>query len=215
MKVLYEVKFRDGEDVWTWKSYENNNFSVAEIRDQIIRRSEEIEDEWRYWNRWVPPKVNLFSWRIAMGRIPVKTELIKRGVQLQNQVCCRCDAYDESVEHLVLSCTMSKSIWWNILAWVKLPVSTQLGSSKELLKQVDSWKGSKVWKKVINLILQTTIWHIWKARNEQEFKGTRVSGSKVVEEIKADSFIWLKSRSKFENINWVRWVDFNVKDIIH
>ncbi|XP_022019708.1 uncharacterized protein LOC110919757 [Helianthus annuus] len=116
----------------------------------------------------------------------------------------------ESVEHLVCKCTLSKSIWWNILAWVKLPVDVEFGSCKEAIGR----KGSKVWKKVINLIFQSIMWHIWKARNEKEFNGVLLSGNVVVEDIKADAYLWLKSRSKFDKLDWGRWADFNVRDVI-
>ncbi|KAM0021110.1 putative reverse transcriptase zinc-binding domain-containing protein [Helianthus debilis subsp. tardiflorus] len=139
-----------------------------------MRCSVSIEEKWPYWNTWVSAKFNLFTWRAALGRIPVKSELIKRGVTISNPLCSRCEAQVESVDHMCIDCTMSKSVWWNILAWVKLPVATNFGSSKETLEYAKGRKGFKDWKKVINLIFQSTLCHIWKARNEKEFNGIQV-----------------------------------------
>ncbi|XP_021986263.1 uncharacterized protein LOC110882587 [Helianthus annuus] len=214
LHLLYGVKISDVDDKWVWKSDSNNVFNVAAVKDQIMKCSGCVEDEWKYWNRWVPPKVNLFTWRCGLSRIPVKEELLKRGVAIQNSICLRCDEQVESVEHLVCKCSSSKSIWWNILAWVKVPASVVFGSCLEVLEFIEVRIGSKVWKKVLNMIFQTTIWHIWKARNEKEFNGVQLSGNMVVENIKAGSFLWLKSISKFDNLDWGRWVDFNVRDVI-
>ncbi|XP_021986317.1 uncharacterized protein LOC110882654 [Helianthus annuus] len=214
LRVLNGVKLQDGPDTWAWKSDGNSAFSVAVVRDQILRCSMLIEEEWKHWNRWVPSKVNIFSWRVVLGRIPVKEELAKRGVVLHNSVCPMCNINIETVDHLVCNCNMSKVIWWNVLAWVKLPVGTLFGAAKEVLNYIEGRKGSKVWKQVINLIFQITIWHIWKTRNAKEYRNIQVSGNMVVDDIKADSFIWLKSRSKLDKVDWGRWVDFNIQDII-
>ncbi|KAJ0476714.1 hypothetical protein HanRHA438_Chr13g0596691 [Helianthus annuus] len=109
---------------------------------------------------------------------------------------------------------MAKSIWWNILAWTKLPINLPFISIAEALECIDNQSGSFTWKKIIKVVFQTTMWHIWKARNDKEFNGIQKTGGKVVEEIKADTFLWLKPRSKFSNIVWERWENFNVTDIV-
>ncbi|KAI7747554.1 hypothetical protein M8C21_012066 [Ambrosia artemisiifolia] len=38
------------------------------------------------WVNWVPLKCNVMAWRASMGHLPVKTELLKRNVQVDNQV---------------------------------------------------------------------------------------------------------------------------------
>ncbi|KAJ0564915.1 hypothetical protein HanIR_Chr06g0256881 [Helianthus annuus] len=58
------------------------------------------------------------------------------------------------------------------------------------------------------------MWNIWKARNEKEFEGNNRSENSMVESVMAESFIWLKSRSKLHDIVWERWVDFNIRDIV-
>ncbi|KAJ0618771.1 hypothetical protein HanLR1_Chr02g0055001 [Helianthus annuus] len=105
---------------------------------------------------------------------------------------------------------MSKSVWRNIFVWLKLPVSTELRGCREVLEYVNGLTGSKDWKKVISAVFQTTM----KSRNEKEFEGNLRTSNDIVETIMPESFIWLKSRSKFHDIVWERWADFNIRDIV-
>ncbi|XP_022014109.1 uncharacterized protein LOC110913594 [Helianthus annuus] len=212
---LNKVKFKSGEDKWKWKTSDKGEFTVAAIRNQIARQDRAgSEEEWKYWNMWVPPKVNYFTWRASIERIPAKKELIKRRIPINNHLCSRCEAYEETADHVICGYSLSKSIWRNIVVWLKLPRSTEFRECRDTLEYVNDLPGSKEWKRVINAVFQTTMWNIWKARNEKEFEGNTRSGNSIVESTMADSFIWLKSRSKFQDIVWERWVDFNMRDIV-
>ncbi|XP_021990633.1 uncharacterized protein LOC110887033 [Helianthus annuus] len=209
------VRFKPESDTWMWKLNNNGEFTVAAIPKQIVKEDVlETADEWKHWNSWIPPKVNYFTWRAAIERIPVKKELIKRRIPIDNQLCLRCEEEEESADHVICGCIRSKPIWKSILVWLKVPTYTQFERCTDVLEHVTSLSGSKEWKKVINTVLQTTMWNLWKARNEMEFKGNIRSGNNIVENIMADSFIWLKSKSKIQNIVWERWVDFNIRDIV-
>ncbi|XP_021991372.1 uncharacterized protein LOC110888140 [Helianthus annuus] len=195
----------DGE--WAQWTDKWEEFSVAIIKDQFIKRTvSEQEERWQHWNTWVPAKVNYFTWRTAIGRVPVKSELRKRGIMLNNDICSGCGSADESVNHLISECTSLKTVWWNILAWMKLPTSADVNSTEKIISQG--------WKKTVKLVFQAIIWNLWKARNEREFKGIARSGNNIVEDIKADTFLWLKCKSKFKDIVWERWMDFNIRDIV-
>ncbi|MFS8006822.1 hypothetical protein Hanom_Chr14g01253641 [Helianthus anomalus] len=74
-------------------------------------------------------------------------------------------------------------------------------------------KGSACRKRVIEVIFDATLWHIWKARNSVIFEGNQFNAGKVVEDIKEDSFMWIKYRSKSSGLVWERWRDFNVSHI--
>ncbi|XP_022040144.1 uncharacterized protein LOC110942681 [Helianthus annuus] len=214
LHLLNNVKFKPGADRWVWKSNDKGEFSVAAVRNQITNQDGAVmEEEWKHWNRWIPPKVNYFTWRAMLKRIPVKKELIKKRIPINNHLCSRCEANEETVDHVICGCSKSKTIWNAILVWLKLSSSTEFRGVKDALAYVDGLSGSKEWKKVINAVFQTTMWNVWKARNEKEFEGNIRSGINIAETIMTDSFVWLKSRSKFHDLIWERWVDFNIRDI--
>ncbi|KAJ0603386.1 putative RNA-directed DNA polymerase [Helianthus annuus] len=76
MQELNGAEFKDGEDRWVWNVSERGEFSVANVRKQINKlQGEGIEEQWKYWNSWVPPKINYFTWRAAIDKIPVKRDV--------------------------------------------------------------------------------------------------------------------------------------------
>ncbi|KAJ0864858.1 hypothetical protein HanRHA438_Chr12g0534371 [Helianthus annuus] len=46
-----------------------------------------------------------------------------------------------------------------------------------------------------------TMWVLWNARNEKIFQGKEAQ----VVEVKSLSFLWLRSRSKFNSLAWKDW----------
>ncbi|KAJ0871758.1 putative reverse transcriptase zinc-binding domain-containing protein [Helianthus annuus] len=204
LHLLNNVKFKPGADRWAWKSNDKGEFTVAAVRNQITKQDGTVtEEEWKY-----------FTWKAMLERIPVKKELTKRRIPIDNQLCSRCETEEETVDHVICGCNNSKTTWREILGWIKLSTSAEFRGVKEALDHVDGLTGSKEWKKIINAVFQTTIWNIWKARNEKEFEGKTRSGVNIAETTMTDSFVWLKSRSKFQELIWERWVDFNIRDIV-
>ncbi|XP_071713984.1 uncharacterized protein [Rutidosis leptorrhynchoides] len=68
-------------------------------------------------NRLVPKKIEVFIWRARRGRIPVRLELDKRGIDLHSTRCPVCDGDLESVEHVLFLCRFAKDIWGKVLNW--------------------------------------------------------------------------------------------------
>ncbi|KAJ0865305.1 putative reverse transcriptase zinc-binding domain-containing protein [Helianthus annuus] len=159
-------------------------------------------------------RLNLFIWRATKRRIAVKVELAKRGVQVENQNCSRCNNEEESVNHLLISSLKSRAIWWNVLVWLKLLVQFNSDSCEELLDKIEEFNGSKDWKNLIKAIAMTTLWQIWKSRNDVEFNKKVGSITDLISGIKELSYLWIKERARLKNLVWERWKDFNIRDII-
>ncbi|XP_035844041.1 uncharacterized protein LOC118490487 [Helianthus annuus] len=142
LHLLNSAKFKAGEDRWVWNAADRGEFSVANVRKQINKQDGVgIEEEWKHWNHWMPPKINYFTWRTTLHKIPVKQELIRRGIPVSNPLCSRCEIREESAGHLICECTMSKSVWRNVLVWLKLPLSNEIRSCNEALEFVKGLTG--------------------------------------------------------------------------
>ncbi|KAJ0932912.1 hypothetical protein HanPSC8_Chr04g0179101 [Helianthus annuus] len=129
-------------------------------------------------------------------------------------MCSKCGKEEETTEHLIFKCVLTRAIWWNIMVWLKISHNEEVNSCEEQFQRIQACNGSKEWKKIIMAIFMITIWHIWKSRNELIFNGQNESVTKSVDEIKELSFLWIKERAKMKNLVWERWKDFNVRDII-
>ncbi|XP_071712659.1 uncharacterized protein [Rutidosis leptorrhynchoides] len=110
---------RDKDDGWEWTFDTQNGFTVkklSQIIDGVIfgRENNNVES---LRNRLVPKKIEVFIWRARRGRIPVRVELDKRGIDLHSLRCPVCDGDIETVEHILFTCNFAKEVWLKVLKW--------------------------------------------------------------------------------------------------
>ena len=76
-----------------------------------LRLKGEENEFWKgVWKPKVPKRVAFFLWIAIHGRILTLDNLMVRGHSLANQCCmCRCDG--ESVDHLLLHCPVTYTLW--------------------------------------------------------------------------------------------------------
>ncbi|KAJ0470773.1 putative reverse transcriptase zinc-binding domain-containing protein [Helianthus annuus] len=198
------------EDIWSWAGNRTEELNVAALRATILDSSNQHSSLWLLWNKWVTPKINIFCWRACLQRIPSKMGLNYRGIGVDNLMCSRCGLMEESVMHILWDCFFAKSVWRTIFTWVKITFPNKVSSVRKLLAKAEEM----LWKKTIGAILQVAACEIWKARNEKTFNERQIHYERTMDIIKENSFLFICNRSKFCNLDWARWVDFNVRDVI-
>ncbi|KAL4580730.1 hypothetical protein LXL04_016932 [Taraxacum kok-saghyz] len=153
------------------------------------------------YNR-LPSKANLYY-----NRLPSKANLSNRGIVIPAANCALCGGPEESEVHLFLECTWVKEVWALIETWCELDLS-MITNIEQLLGVAHSLLQSSTHKKVIHAVILSAIWSIWKARNEITFNNKTTSPSVVAEEIKHNSFFWVKNRGKMPQLRWDSWSIF-------
>ncbi|KAI3745447.1 hypothetical protein L1987_58559 [Smallanthus sonchifolius] len=193
---------------------DQKTFSTAKFRSQVEEQIGEKINVGRFkWNNWIPKKITYFAWRLLLGCIPSKGAMVHRGINIGDTTCGLCGYGTETTDHLAASCIMVKAIWWHIHVWLKIPFHGSATSGDDILEDLHKHNGSYQWKKVLEVVMFTTWWRIWKARNELIFERVPFSVIKVVEAIKEDAFVWLNHRSPIGNLDWERWCEFNLRDV--
>ncbi|KAF5797593.1 putative RNA-directed DNA polymerase [Helianthus annuus] len=202
--------------VWKWRSSAEEGFSVKQVRrDLESSRVESAEvDSALLWNSWAPGKGNILLWRALLGRIASREGLVRRGVSLPVVDCPRCGLDIESSDHVFIRCLWAKSIWWNVLSWLRISFPSQCDSLGELVKYIKDCPGSATWKRLVSMVVIATVWRIWSARNVKVFEDLFIPIMKTVEFIKEDSFIWVCNRAKNMKPSWEKWVLFDVVDLM-
>ncbi|KAL8204750.1 hypothetical protein R6Q57_010373 [Mikania cordata] len=66
----------------------------------------------------------------------------------------------------------------------------------------NSLAGSKLKKELVLSVIQTTVWCIWKARNDAMFRQQRSSKEKIVKDVKTLSCFWVKNRKEGSGLDW-------------
>ncbi|GJV21443.1 RNA-directed DNA polymerase, eukaryota, reverse transcriptase zinc-binding domain protein [Tanacetum coccineum] len=71
------------------------------------------------WNKLVPKKVNIFIWRALRGRLSVRVELDRRGMDLDSVLCPSCNDVVETCAHCLINCDLAMGVWDKIFDWWK------------------------------------------------------------------------------------------------
>ncbi|GKA80488.1 RNA-directed DNA polymerase, eukaryota, partial [Tanacetum coccineum] len=62
------------------------------------------------WVKFIPIKVNVFSWRARRDRLPTRVNLSRRGVLLDSHLCPLCNAAMEDVQHVFFRCDVARVV---------------------------------------------------------------------------------------------------------
>ncbi|XP_071686285.1 uncharacterized protein [Rutidosis leptorrhynchoides] len=156
-------------------------------------------------NPFVPQKLAIFVWWAKLNRLPVRSELDNRGIDLHSTRCPVCDDDVETLNHSLLTCKIAIDIWTRIRKWWNIhnPNITNLADiSKPQNPYLYSITGSLMWQAVVWI----TSYYIWKNSNEHTFGHLALSSPKIISEIQTKSFEWIQSRWKRGNLAWQNWL---------
>ncbi len=197
----------DAKDDWTWALDPGGAFTVRRLSSMLdeVCLQPEISTPLFSWNSLIPQKVNLCVWRAVLGRLPSRTNLASRGLEIADIRCPLCQSGEETVDHIMARCSFASCLWQKVLAWWQLPRTTPL-DTKDALSM--SWsQGLPGWiQKIWQAVCCVTCWIIWKARNSYVFKDTSVTGMQMLGDIQFFSFFWISHRSKRMKLAWVDWL---------
>ncbi|KAJ0800407.1 putative reverse transcriptase zinc-binding domain-containing protein [Helianthus annuus] len=183
-------------------------FSVSFIKSHLQRVTFDDLGTGFVWNGWTPLKVNFFVWRLALNRLPTMDNLEKRNVQTGTGLCRLCSEHQETVDHLFVSCRMAQSVWDFIGSWCRLHGLFLFGVN-DTINFHKQGQGSVKWRKVVQVVIQTTLWCIRRCRNNAIFKRIQPSVRRV-EEVKVLGYLWYKNRSKVASLSWENWCNFDL-----
>jgi len=109
-KVKWEVRGQDrlvwvGEDVqeYTVKS----GYSILNCED-LMETSQSFQT---LWSLKVVPSSIVCAWRLLLDRLPTRSNLARRGVQLENVQCPLCLGDVEIVKHLFNTFKVARKVW--------------------------------------------------------------------------------------------------------
>lgn len=176
----------DREDAWTWRHLADGAYHTKGVYTWLLGKEDnsaqgrhDKKEFKNIWNKFVPLKVIVHSWRVFLVRLPTKDELIK---------CCFCNSYPESLCHVLFECSFAYQTWMEIFHW--LGVSTALTQiPKTSLLHFSRLRGKKNGKSLAICIWEYVTWTLWKGRNAKLF-----NKKEVVEEVKTRSWKWYTTR---------------------
>ncbi|GJU33061.1 RNA-directed DNA polymerase, eukaryota [Tanacetum coccineum] len=115
--ILNSVVLSSSKDRWTCDLSGDGEFKVKVIRnfiDDLFLPSSDVETR---WVKFIPIKVNVFSWRARLDRLLTRVNLSRRGVLLDSHLCPLCNAAMEDVQHVFFRCDVARFVLRKICRW--------------------------------------------------------------------------------------------------
>ncbi|GJV67326.1 reverse transcriptase domain, reverse transcriptase zinc-binding domain protein [Tanacetum coccineum] len=198
LAVLQHVVISNNcRDRWRWSLDEDGEFTVKEISRMIEEKIYCLDSRGRetLWNKLVPKKVNVFIWRALRGRIMVRVELDRRGVELDSILCPSCNNFVETCAHSLITCDLAMSVWEKIFSWWKLG-NINAFTIDEFFSSNGNVNVPKYFSCVWQMVIWSTGYYIWKERNARVFGNKVSSTNKIVQDIQLKCYEWIVRRSK-------------------
>lgn len=204
---LNGVVLQPGSDSWEWLTGTEVGFSVKGIKRSLFDASNQLPKTDFVWCNWVPKKVGIVAWRAYLDRLPTAEALARRHIMVESQVCRVCGLTVETVDHLFTGCAALAEVWQAVFDWCRVPQSFVFHVKDLVTLHLSAMSGNRQ-KKVFHGVILTTVWSIWRARNDLIFNAKQVSTRKIFEEIKVMSFLWITNRGRLSNMSWDSWGRF-------
>ncbi|GJX33013.1 ribonuclease H-like domain-containing protein [Tanacetum coccineum] len=100
-------------DKWRWVLDEDGEFTIKEIAILVDEKALSVESgsHKKLWNKLAPKKVNIFVWRAQIGRLSVRVELDRRGIDLDSVLCHCYNNIVETCAHCLVTCDLAIRVW--------------------------------------------------------------------------------------------------------
>ena len=151
------------------------------------------------WKTPVPKKVQLFSWLMVLGKLLTCDILQKHfpNALLSPNWCVLCRGDTEDLNHLLLHCPFSSTLWNRVLnelglSWVKPQAVVNLFSLN--LGSHISKRGKVLWR----VIVQALCWSLWLERNKRVFEDCHESLEDVWDRVKFRVAWWVSIHKDFK-----------------
>lgn len=126
------------------------------------------------WKLKMPYKLVMFLWKILNDSLPVRIELTERNVKIEYN-CAMCDGEEETTNHLFTQFAFARAVWFGSELTILTDalgqqsikcLLTQWLTNREIMLNEIGW---------FNTRLVTTLWCIWKSRNDVVFNKGKVN----------------------------------------
>ncbi|XP_071720789.1 uncharacterized protein [Rutidosis leptorrhynchoides] len=109
-------------DEWVWKPCNSGRFSSKSMIVMLeeLQSPNIIHLEPTLRNNLIPQKIGILIWRACQNKLPVRTELDRRGIYLHSTRCPVCDDDIETLNHTLIRCNTASDIWDRVFKWWNL-----------------------------------------------------------------------------------------------
>lgn len=123
----------NGNDQWIWKPKENGQFSLSSAFNVCRQRMPPISKPALVWNKRIPLKISIYSWRVLNGFICSPKLLRYYGISLVSR-CVMYKASKNSFHHANVFCSRVSAMWRHFTSLFGI-----IGDFGNVWYMIDAW----------------------------------------------------------------------------
>ena len=132
-----------------------------------------MKEFWKFiWRLNVPNKIRNFTWRACRNILPMKANLFRRKITVDN-ICEVCGNFEETTGHVLWHCHRAKEVWKE----TNLDMDKVMDRCPEFLDLLWYVRNVQKWPTEDVGLLVVTTWGIWTNRNKVNHRKSRKPAS--------------------------------------
>eukprot|EP00253_Pinus_taeda_P022219 PITA_22219 len=171
------VRIKTDPDMLLWAHGKTGVYTPKDGYGFLMEKKGWVESEWWSQNLWklkCPLKSRVFLWCILKRKIPT-WDILQNRFFVGPGRCPLCKADVETINHLFITCTVSLSIWGELINMLKIRVHWAPASLNEVWR--NWWKNHPDGN--LRNLLPIFFWGLWLTRNKCLFQDQSFSPTSV------------------------------------
>jgi len=197
--LLHDFVFQENvEDTYRWLLDPLHGYSVRGAY-RFLTTTADLGDRLQVvdiWHQQIPFKVSVFVWRLLRNRLPTKDNLVRQRVLSLDDAACvsRCGS-QETANHLFLECDVFGSIWSQVWLWLGISSVSHDDIVQHFTQFIYMSGLHRSTHMFFRIIWFTSVWVLWKERNDRVFNNMASTPSTLIEKVKLTSFFMVKVKT--------------------
>lgn len=198
---------RHTADCWMWKAEPNGFYSTRSAYNLLQECSVEANLDEALQNLWklkIPAKATIFAWSLIKDRLLTKSNLGRRQIEINDNICPFCRNQLEDAAHLFFNCNKSLALWWESLSWTGILGAFSIIPRHHFLQHQIGMNGGKRnnrWK----CWWVALMWTIWQHRNKIIFSNKSFNATKLMDDALFLLWTWLQASEKDFTMHFNYW----------
>lgn len=144
------------------------SFSFHKAWDMIRRRDSTMTFHKVIWHAKNANKMSFISYLAANNRLYTKDRMVRFGM-IDENTCCLCGHFEETVHHLFFECEYSSFIWRSVALKLELVADNSSVFENEAVKIMNAFKDKDQALDIACAAFTVAVYQIWMERNSHIF----------------------------------------------
>ncbi|KAL3512497.1 hypothetical protein ACH5RR_025217 [Cinchona calisaya] len=183
-RFIEETKFDPGgadRDSVRWLGHQSGMFSVASAVKIFREHGQQVNWYKLVWFKKHIPRCAFIMSLLCKRKLWTKDRMLARGIRMDDR-CVLYRQYRETIDHMFFECPAASIVWQKVLSFCYV-FRGNYPWGAELNWLVHHQAGSRFANDLFNLKLSTTVYYIWRCRNEIIFQNHVYNGAAIVNQI--------------------------------